>query len=120
MSTPTSSASSAGERDPLRRVARRREGDDRRGDERRDRRVGPEDEDPRRPQQEVHDQRDERRVQAGDRRQPRELRVRHALRHEQRREHDARDDVVAQLSARARRSSVNPGTQRPSRVTARH
>ena len=50
------------------------------------------------PEQEVHDQRHERRVEPGDRRHARELGVRHALRHEQRGEDDARDDVA--LAAR--------------------
>ena len=114
MIAPTRSASSAGERDPRRRVAGGRERDDRRGDERRDRRVGAEDEDPRGPEQEVHDQRDERRVEPGDRRHARELGVRHALGHEQGGEDEARDNVAPQRGASVaaqQRESRHPTTE---------
>ena len=99
MIDPTSDGEQAGERDPRRRVPGRRQRDDRRGDERSDRRVGSQDEDPRRAQQEVHDKRHERRVEPSDRRHARELGVRHALRDEQCGEDDARDDVAAQVGA---------------------
>ena len=107
----------SGERDPSRLVPGRRQRHDRRGDERRDRRVGSQDEDPRRAQQEVHDKRHECRVEPGDRRQARELGVCHALRDEQRGEHDARDDVAAQVGAAA--ASQQLESRRPTTKSVR-
>ena len=96
---PDEDRQQTGERDPCRLVAARGERDDRRGHKRRHGRVGSQDEDPRRAQQEVHDERHQRRVQAGDRRQARELAVRHPLGHEQGSEDGARDDVAPQRRA---------------------
>ena len=75
--------------------------DDRGGDERADRRVGADDQDAAGAEQEVDDQRDQRRVQAGDRRQPGELRVAHALGDEQGGEHDPGEQVAAQAGSAA-------------------
>ena len=50
---------------------------------------------PGRPEDRVADQAEDRGVEAGDRRQPGQLGVGHALRHEQRRQHQPGDDVLA-------------------------
>ena len=84
-----------GERDRPLRAARRQGQDDRR-DDRPERRVGSQDEVPRRPEGRVGEQADDRRVEPGDRGQAGQLRVRHALRHEQRREDDGGDEVARQ------------------------
>ncbi len=59
-----------------------------------ERRVGAEHEEPRRPEERVGEQGDHRCVQAGDRREPGERCVRHALRHEQDGQHQPGDDVL--------------------------
>ena len=69
---------------------------DRGEDQRRDRRVGSEHQNARGPEQRVADEAGDRRVEAGDRRQPGELGVRHALRDQDRREHDSGYEVRAQ------------------------
>ena len=98
--SPTSSASMPGERDRLRRVvARDEQRRDGREDQRRDRRVGPEHEHPRRAEDRVADEAGDRRVQAGDRGQPGQLGVGHALRHEDRGQHDTGDEVGPQPPA---------------------
>ena len=89
-----------GERDPLIGVGAG-ERDDRGGDQRADRRVGADDQDAAGAEQEVDDQRDQRRVQARDRRQPGELCVPHALGDEQSGEHDPGEQVAAQAGAAA-------------------
>ena len=70
--------------------------DERRRDHRAERRVGAEHEDLRRSEQRVRDEAEDRRVEAGDRREAGELRVGHPLRHQQRGQHEARDEVLAQ------------------------
>ena len=86
-----------GERDGPRRVAA---GEQQRGDRRRDhrteRRVGAEHQDPGRAEDGVAEQAQDRGVEAGDRRKPGQLGVRHPLRHQQRREHQPGDDVLGQ------------------------
>ena len=89
------------------------DGDHGGGDERRERRVRAEDEDPRRPEDGVGEERNDGRVQAGDGREPRQLRVRHPLRDEQRREHEARDDVAAQPLPAVGAGDPDPGDERP-------
>ena len=85
----------AGERDGPGRIAvGTEERQQRGGDHGAERRVGAEHEEPRRPEERVGEQGDHRRVQAGDRREPGERRVRHALRHEQDGQHQAGDDVL--------------------------
>ena len=96
---PDEDRQQTGERDLRRLVAARGDGDDRRGHQRRHGRVGSQDEDPRRAQQEVREERHHRRVQAGDRRQACELGVRHALGDEQGGEDGTRDDVAPQRRA---------------------
>ncbi len=71
-----------------------REREDHRGDQRRERRVRSEDEDPRRSRDRVRDQREDRRVEARDRRQASSLRVPHADRDQDRGEDDPGRDVV--------------------------
>ena len=73
-----------------------RQWEDRRRDHRPEGRIGTEDEDRRRPDQGVRDEADYRRVQPGDRRQPGQLRVGHALRDEQGHQDDAGDQVARQ------------------------
>ncbi len=85
-------------------------GHDRGEDQRRHRRVGPEHEHARRAEDRVPDEARDRRVQAGDRGQPRQLGVRHPLRHEDRRQHQPRDEVGAQPRRRYARSTPTPGT----------
>ena len=70
---------------------------------------GPEHQDPRRPEHGVADQAQDRGVQAGDRRQPGELGVRHPLRHEQRGQHHAGDHVAAQPRRLVARQRPDPG-----------
>ena len=69
---------------------------DRGQDQRRDRRVGAEHQHARGPEQRVADQAGDRRVQARHRRQPGQLGVGHALRDQDRRQHDAGDEVRPQ------------------------
>ena len=85
----------------------------RREDQRRHRRIGTEHEHPRGPEDRVADEAADRRVQPVHRGHAGQLGVGHALRHEDRGEHDARDEVGPQpgaLGTRARRAA--PGTQR--------
>ena len=89
------------------------DGDHGGGDERRERRVRAEDEDPRRPEHGVGEERDEGCVQARDGREPRQLRVGHPLGHEQRREHEARDDVTPQPLPPVGARDPDPGDERP-------
>ena len=89
-----------GERHRLRRVAASaEEREDRRRDERTERRVRPEHEDPRRTEDRVCEQRGHGRVETGHRREPGELGVRHALGDEQRDQSKTGDHVVARPSA---------------------
>ena len=76
--------------------------DDGGGDERADGAVGADDEDAAGPEQEVDEERDQRRVQTGDGRQAGELRVAHALGDEQGGEHDAGEQVAAQAGSALR------------------
>ena len=71
-------------------------GSDRRRDHRPERGVRAQHEDPRRAEHRVAEQAHDRRVQAGDRRQARQLRVRHALRHQQGGQDHPGDDVLDQ------------------------
>jgi hypothetical protein len=90
----------AGERDRLRRVVSGdHQGDDRREDQRSERRVGAEHEDLRRAHQGVAHETGDRGVQPVHRRQPGQFGVGHALGHEDRRQHDARDEVGSQPPA---------------------
>ena len=82
-------------------------------DERGERRVGAEDENPRRPEHGVGEERDQGRVQAGDGWEPRQLRVGHPLGHEQRREHDAGDEVTPQPLPPVGARNPDPGDERP-------
>ena len=92
-----SSALRPGEGDPLRRV-RLEPGDPERRDsrvhDRRGRRVGADDQVPRRAEQRERRDRDQDRVEAGDHRHPGDLRVAHRLGDRERRERDAGDDVL--------------------------
>ena len=108
---PDDQGEQPGERDPLVGVGSGQR-DDRGGHQRADRTVGADDEDAAGAEQEVDDERDQRRVQAGDRRQPGELRVAHALGDEQGGEHDPGEQVAAQAGSAA------PGQQRESRHEA--
>ena len=90
---PDEEGEHAGERDRGRRVADGEQRDDRGEDQRRDRRVGSEHQHPRRAEHGVADQARDRRVQPGDGRQPGQLRVRHALGHQDRGEHEPGDGV---------------------------
>ena len=86
-----------GERDGTLRVAvGGHQGQDRRRDHRPERRVRAEDEDLRRPEDRVTDQTEDRRVKAGDRREPCQLGIGHALWHEERGQDKAGDDVLGQ------------------------
>ena len=75
-------------------------GSDDRQDRRRDHRtqggIRAQHEDSRRPERRVADQAEDRRVQPGDRRQAGKLGVGHPLRHQQRGQHEAGDDVAPQ------------------------
>jgi hypothetical protein len=85
------------QRDGARRVAAGAgQRQDRRGDHRPERGVRAQHQDPRRAEHRVAEQAQDGGVQAGDRRQPRQLGVRHALRHEQGAEHDPGHDVLGQ------------------------
>ena len=85
----------AGEGEGLLGVAGR-ERHDRDRDDRRERRVGAEHQDPRRPEDRVDEQGHDRRVQAGDRREAGGLRVPHAHRDEEGGQHEAGDQVIPQ------------------------
>ena len=88
------------ERDRLRRIAvGADQREDRRRDHRPERRVRAEDEDARRPEHGVAEQAHDRGVEAGDRRQAGQLRVGHALGHQQRGQHEAGHDVLGQPGA---------------------
>ena len=82
-----------------RRVVDDEQWGDGRQDQRRHRRVGPEHEHLRRAEDGVGDEAGDGRVEAGDRRQARELGVGHALRDEDGGQHDAGDEVGAQPAA---------------------
>ena len=82
-------------------------------DERRERRVGAENENPRRPEHGVGEERNQGRVEAGDGRKARQLRVRHPLGHEQRREHDTGDEVAPQPLPPVGARNPDPGDERP-------
>ena len=83
------------ERDRLGRVAvGPDQRQDRGGDHRAERRVRAEHQDPRRAEHRVGEQAHDRRVEPGDRRQAGQLRVRHALGHQQRGQHQAGDEVL--------------------------
>ena len=81
---------------------------DRRRDHRAERRIRAEDEDRRRADEGVRDEADDRRVQAGDRRQAGQLRVGHALRHEQGDEDDAGDQVAGEERPVVRAGDPDP------------
>lgn len=82
------------------RAAARADGrDDRGGDHRRKRRVRAQHEDPRSPDHRVRQETRDARIQARDRGESRELRVRHPLRHQQRHQHQPGDDVVGEPGA---------------------
>ena len=86
-----------GERDgPLRIAVRPDERQDRRRDHRPEGRVGAEHEDARRAEDGIPRQAEDRRVQAGDRRQAGELGIRHALRNEQCDEDEPCDEILPQ------------------------
>ncbi len=70
---------------------------------------GPEHQDPRRPEDRVPHEASNRRVEPGDRWEPGELRVGHALRHENRREHDAGHGIRRQPLTPVRTRDTNPG-----------
>ena len=106
---PTSTASIPAS--AIRSSGDRGERDDRRRDQGRHGRVRPQHEDPGRPEDRVDDERHDRRVEAGDRGQPGELRVRHPRGHEHRREHDAGHEVAAEPLAAVRARSSRPGSQ---------
>ena len=80
-----SAPSSPRARSASRRVVRHEQRHDRREDQRRDRGIRAEHQDPRGTEERVADETGDRRVEAGDGGKARELRVRHALRHEDRR-----------------------------------
>jgi hypothetical protein len=85
------------ERDGALRIpVRRDQRKDRGGDHRSERGVRPEHEDPRRAEERVPQQAEDRGVQAGDRGQPGQLGVGHALRHKQRGQDQAGDGVTGQ------------------------
>ena len=73
-----------------------RERKDGRGDERCERGIRAEDEDPRRTQEPIDGERHDRRVQAVDGRQSRGLRVTHADRHQERAQRQPRHEIVTQ------------------------
>ena len=50
-----------------------------------------------------------RRIQPGNRRQPRQLRIRHPLRHQQRSQHNTRDDILDQPPALVRPDRLQAG-----------
>jgi hypothetical protein len=76
----------AREGDRLLRIARRQRDDGDR-DDRCEGRVRPEHQDPRRPDDRIDEERDDRRIQAGDRREPGGLRVPHPHGDEERGQH---------------------------------
>ena len=85
------------------------EGDDGRRDQGQQRRVRPEDEDPRRPHQEVGDEGADRGIQTRDRGQAGGLRVAHANGHEEGGQGQAGDDVVPEPATRV---GAEPGDRR--------
>lgn len=89
------------ERDRVRGLAVR-ERRDRAGDQRGERRIGAEHQDPAWPEDRVADERGDRRVQAGDDRQARRLSVAHADRHEHRGQRDARVQIPCEPRAPVR------------------
>ena len=91
------------------RVSDDQQGRDRGEDQRRDRGVGPEHQDPRRPEERVADQAGDRRVEARDRGQAGELRIGHSLRHEDRGQHDPGDQVRASGRAGVLPDELDPG-----------
>jgi hypothetical protein len=97
------------ERDCPGRVALR--GDQREdggGDHRPERRVGPQHQDPRRPEHGVGDKAEDGRVQARDRGEARQLRVGHPLRHQERGQDQPGHDVAAQPPRLVRRQVRQP------------
>ena len=101
---PTSSASMPASAMAVAGVVRGHQGHDRGEDQRRHRRVGSEHQDPRRPEHRVADEAGDRGVEPGDRREPGQLGVGHALGHQDGRQHEAGDQIGAQppLLVRAR------------------
>ena len=85
------------------------QGRDRSEDQRRDRGVRPEHQDPGGPEERVADQAGDRRVEARDGRQSGELRVGHSLRHEDRRQDDPGDQVGASRRAGVLPEELDPG-----------
>ena len=85
-----------GERDRGRRIAGHEQRRDGREDQRRHRGIRPEHEDARRTEACVPNEAGDRRIEAGHGWQPRELGVRHTLRHEDRREDQAGDEIRPQ------------------------
>ncbi len=94
-----------------------------RGDHGPEGRIGTQDQDAGRAEHGVPEQTQDGRVQTRDRGQSRELRVRHALRHEQRRQDQARDEVLRQPRAvigAERLEAWNDGRDRHSSSASSH
>ena len=111
----------AGEGDELGRVVGDREREDRGEDQRPERRVGPEDEDARGTEDRVADEARDGRVEAVHGRQAGKLGVGHALGHEDRGQHDARNEVGSQpalLVPRQHRDTRNPATDARARPSS--
>ena len=87
--------------------------EDRCGDHRPERRVGPKHEYPGRAEHRVADQAQNRRVQPGDRRKPRELGICHSLRYEQRGQYQPGNDVLGQPRHLVGGEHAEPGDRRP-------
>ncbi len=84
-------------------------GQDGGGDHRPQRRIRSQHQDPGRPEHRVAEQAEDRRVQPGDGRQARQLGVRHALRNQQRGQHDTRHQVLDEPLPPVRRDGPGPG-----------
>ena len=100
-----------GQRDGPRLVARRQR-HDRRGDDRQQRRVRPEDQDPRRTEERVGDQRQDRRVQPDDRGQAGRLGVAHPGGDQDRGQDDPGEHVATQRRAPIGADPLQPGQDR--------
>ena len=94
------------------RLVAGRERHDRRGDDRQQRRVGPEDQDPRGTEQRVGQERQDGRIQADDRGQPGCLGVAHPGRDEDRGQDEPREDVMSQRGALIGADPFEPGQDR--------
>ena len=96
------------ERDRLPRILGDQERHDGGEDQRRHRRVRPEHEHARRTEDRVADEAPDRRVEARDRGEPGQLGVRHALRHEDRGEHETGDEVRSHPLPPVRTDGADP------------